>query len=590
MKAKIHIPKKTYVISVSLMKGCYRHIRIASNKTLDDLSTAILKAFDFDNDHLYAFFMDNKRWSDDDPYFLQPEYGERDAAKYKLAQVGLEKGKKFLYLFDFGDEWWFSCKVLNVIDDVYEATEVVRSVGEAPEQYPSYDDYDELYDESETDSDNDNKLYDLENYDDIRKLGFDDDDIMLIYPDTIYTAAFRFRDTKLWEKLDKSDVFAVKMSDGNIVYCSVTGNRAPHTALFVHTNAYGLYRHLDDDFASDETQKSFFEYATMQDNIICELFDKGELDPEYEEEIKARGKANGANMKGKKNVFPDMLRCRPECMVTPINNMSELKFLEESLWASVFISEELMNDDKASLGFGSECTIPLIEKTGEGYEISNIFMPEREPYPFPSPSAKKIKNKLTHSGTYECDVVIAPIPNIQNAFDSGHIVKYLTFFLAADKNDPASFLCTDLFDGYTDVADDMIAAVSELFKRNGFLPESINVIDERTEKLLRDLCDKNDIALTRADSFDSFWAARDDVMQMLADAVDDAFPSIISKQNEADEHDSEMMNDIVKMLSELPDEALASMPKKLYNEIIASGVLPEELEERLRRSRIKSSK
>ena len=60
MKARINIPKKTYVISVSLMKGCYRHITIASNKTLDELSLAILSAFDFDNDHLHAFYKKRK--------------------------------------------------------------------------------------------------------------------------------------------------------------------------------------------------------------------------------------------------------------------------------------------------------------------------------------------------------------------------------------------------------------------------------------------------------------------------------------------------------------------------------------------------
>ena len=73
MKARIHIPKKTYVISVSLMKGCYRHIKISSQKTLDELSSAILNAFDFDNDHLHAFFMDNRQWSHEDTYFMQPE-------------------------------------------------------------------------------------------------------------------------------------------------------------------------------------------------------------------------------------------------------------------------------------------------------------------------------------------------------------------------------------------------------------------------------------------------------------------------------------------------------------------------------------
>ena len=53
----------SYVISVSLGKGCYRHIRISADMTFDDLSCAILDAFMFDNDHLHGFFMDNIFWS-----------------------------------------------------------------------------------------------------------------------------------------------------------------------------------------------------------------------------------------------------------------------------------------------------------------------------------------------------------------------------------------------------------------------------------------------------------------------------------------------------------------------------------------------
>ena len=107
MKARIKIPNQTYVISVSLMKGCYRHIKIASDKTLEELSQAILDAFDFGDDHLHAFFMNNKSWSDEDSYYADAEDGQRDTSKYKLGQLGLEKDKKFVYIFDFGDEWDF---------------------------------------------------------------------------------------------------------------------------------------------------------------------------------------------------------------------------------------------------------------------------------------------------------------------------------------------------------------------------------------------------------------------------------------------------------------------------------------------------
>ncbi len=42
---------KSYIISVSLYKGCYRHIRISAGATLYKLHKAILNAFNFEDDH-----------------------------------------------------------------------------------------------------------------------------------------------------------------------------------------------------------------------------------------------------------------------------------------------------------------------------------------------------------------------------------------------------------------------------------------------------------------------------------------------------------------------------------------------------------
>lgn len=103
--AKRKISKKlSYVISVSLGKGCYRHIRVSGNDTLDDLAGYILNAFDFDFDHLYSFFMDNQWWSDAEeyasPYAENPPYAD----KAKLSKFALQKGKQFKFLFDYGDE------------------------------------------------------------------------------------------------------------------------------------------------------------------------------------------------------------------------------------------------------------------------------------------------------------------------------------------------------------------------------------------------------------------------------------------------------------------------------------------------------
>lgn len=139
---------KSYVVSVSLGTGCYRHIRIGEQETLDRLHEMILNTFDFDDDHAHAFFMDDRYWSSARAYYS--DY-INDTKKYSrdvtLRQLRLKKGDKFKFLFDFGDEWRFQCKVLRELEERTDIPGVVRTVGEAPEQYP---DWEEEYEEDDT--------------------------------------------------------------------------------------------------------------------------------------------------------------------------------------------------------------------------------------------------------------------------------------------------------------------------------------------------------------------------------------------------------------------------------------------------------
>lgn len=136
----------TYVISVSLGTGCYRHIKISSNALLSELHDEIIEAFEFYDDHAHAFFMDNKMWSYEESFYSNiVEEEENYTDEYKLYEV-LEKGKRFKYVFDFGDCWEFQCRVLKTLDEVCDVPQVVRSVGEAPEQY-GMDDFDEDFDD-----------------------------------------------------------------------------------------------------------------------------------------------------------------------------------------------------------------------------------------------------------------------------------------------------------------------------------------------------------------------------------------------------------------------------------------------------------
>ena len=131
----------SYVISVSAGKGCYRHICISADATLFDFHAEILDAFDFIDDHAHAFFMDNRIWSDLDSYYAEQIEDElRHTSDYTLGSLNLIAGKAFKYVFDFGEEWEFSCKVLRVHDDPCIKPAVVRRCGESPIQYEWADD------------------------------------------------------------------------------------------------------------------------------------------------------------------------------------------------------------------------------------------------------------------------------------------------------------------------------------------------------------------------------------------------------------------------------------------------------------------
>ena len=141
---------KSYVISVSCGTGCYRHIRISAGMTLFNLHEAIMDAFEFIDDHAHAFFMNNRIWDVHESYYSDMiEDEERYTPDYELHEFELEVGRKFKYVFDFGDEWVFECKLLKILDETTKEPEVIREKGEPPVQYNFDDEDDEGYEDDE---------------------------------------------------------------------------------------------------------------------------------------------------------------------------------------------------------------------------------------------------------------------------------------------------------------------------------------------------------------------------------------------------------------------------------------------------------
>jgi hypothetical protein len=142
-------------------RSVWREIEIAANQTLEELGNAIPLAFDFDDPHLWSFFLSGRAWdheseyalySEPDPFGGPPARAARRALIREAPWPGASGKKEFLFLFDYGDEWHFGVKLVRqspTVETGVRYPRVVTQHGEAPPQYPDMDEEGEEGEEGE---------------------------------------------------------------------------------------------------------------------------------------------------------------------------------------------------------------------------------------------------------------------------------------------------------------------------------------------------------------------------------------------------------------------------------------------------------
>lgn len=109
-----------------------RVVEVKENFTLHQLHKYIQKIVEFDDDHLFEFFIGKN-----------PRNKSSSVSKNtKLNDIYPLTGYKLYYLFDFGDCWLFQIKKSRkrlVEDAQVKYPRVIRSTGVNPEQYPEYE-------------------------------------------------------------------------------------------------------------------------------------------------------------------------------------------------------------------------------------------------------------------------------------------------------------------------------------------------------------------------------------------------------------------------------------------------------------------
>ena len=130
------------VYPAGMGRRAYRVIEVPGTDTLDSLCSFILSSFDFIQEHLYEFNMDNKMYGSALSYQCEPERGA-PSTRVSIDKLNLVKGQTFSLHYDFGDDWMFAIHVQKIEEASGKVKRAVVSSKGKVEQYPDWDDEDE---------------------------------------------------------------------------------------------------------------------------------------------------------------------------------------------------------------------------------------------------------------------------------------------------------------------------------------------------------------------------------------------------------------------------------------------------------------
>lgn len=103
----------------------------------------------------------------------------------------------------------------------------------------------------------------------------------------LFELAFQFKREKLWDKLKDSDLFAVRLPDGEIGYCSVMGMAREHFALTVYPGNRGIQSFLRLANMDRDNPFDWAEIPASQECLMCSFENKDLLSDEELAEVRA---------------------------------------------------------------------------------------------------------------------------------------------------------------------------------------------------------------------------------------------------------------------------------------------------------------
>ena len=417
--------------------------------------------------------------------------------------------------------------------------------------------------------------------------------------DQMYELAFQYKKTKLWKKLYDTQVFAIRLPDGETGYCSVMGMLGEHISLAVYVGKVGFhsFRQLAFQDSWDPMDKDDTMLLFAQDCLQCSFESREFMREEALEDARRYAKAHKITLRGA-NAFPQFSQFVPNRYPWTYETELDNQRICEALSAGIALAKMLEGGRSArSLGLyelqEDTDAIPLLERDGTAFRITAVSVPpepeESELYPVPGPMDQATVEKLCglkKKGILECGIFHLPEP-VQ---DSAGGAPWF----------PAMMLCVQSRNGmvlpilpavkYEQRPDLLRENLFEMLIENKFCPQAVRVADGEARAVLEEFCSRCGVLLTMDANLPGYLSARDSFLKFSYpddDDDEDEMDFDFFGEDDEDDDDSTENNfqEMIGQLMELSDAELKTLPRSLAAMMVnmpEMGV-PAPLVQRLRR-------
>lgn len=331
----------------------------------------------------------------------------------------------------------------------------------------------------------------------------------MILTDDMLAVAFQYRDTRLWEILTDSDLFAFRLADGLIGYCCVMGNAGEHFSLGLYRGQKEFSSYLNTIRMTDRrlSEVEWNELLFGMDFVKCEFVQAAETNADKKKMIRKYVETHGLKIQRSRG-WPDFSRYLPFRMPSDITVEEDARDMVGALRAAIAVAEKLKQRTPASLGFDEEGDYPtmnggkvipyLIPNADGSYDWTTTELPAFQPAEFPSPKFKYDIPAFTLKNRHAvgiCQMKYMHLPTPING--AGNELPYLPGVLICMDAESGMVFPVFSIDGEKDEHDRILLSLANNMIEAGNKPGTIEVEDERTESLLRDFCARCGILLSR---------------------------------------------------------------------------------------------